>query len=495
MKVQDEKMDRNRSAVQGQSADQGQSAVQDLNSEPRFYNDQAARAMAGFGELLDSIDYADLHRAVMGHPLIAPDPSVSRWRAMQLPPLERSILIGYGFGDCIIEEWADSRSKAVADEFVESAIASVDDQGWQTNGWIVVPYDGGYLLVDRFVLYGGSDTRVYLGNDSLMLANVIRRRRGARMLDLGAGSGVHGLLCASSDSLATLADIDWRAVDFCRLNEALNRATGRVSHPVRVLQGDLFMPVRGEKFDLVVSLPPYVPSLHEGQLYRFADGGEDGASVVKRILEEAPDRLSEQGELLILVQAMMDQEGRPLFYESLRYSERTNLDIRMTTFDLHYLWPYAVELAGEMVGMLGGDEQAQRRMAEDMVYSWRSNGAYCVGSILLRARHGQSLNQITAIHTEPIWSYYDVPRLAGARLVQSSDHFTLTAADGRITVLDPSMVNLIQQFDGSRSLYDAVSVAWPESSSGAGMSLMDVAMEKCGELERAGMLSRGEYRR
>ncbi len=480
--------------IEDQSVVHDQDTAQDLDKGSQLYNDRAAKAMAGFSVLLDSIDYAGLHRAVMGHPLLAPDLPVSRWRAMQLPPPERNIIMGYGFGDPIVEGWRDPRSKAVADELVESGMASVDDQGWHTDGWVVVPYDGGYLLVDRFVPYGGSDTRVYLGNDSLILANMIRRRRGTRMLDLGAGSGIYGLLCAGPDSLVTLTDIDCRAVDFCRLNEALNRATGRVDHFVRVLQGDIFEPVKGERFDLVVSLPPYVPSLSEKQLYMFADGGENGISVIRRIIEEVPSYLNEQGELIILVQAMLDQEGKPLFYESLEYSERADLDIHMTLFDLHYLWPYAVELARELVGISGGDQGVQQKMAEDMVRSWRSNGAYCVGSIILRAERNRSNHQITTLHAEPIWSYYDVPLLDRVRLVQSSDHFTLTATDGRMTTLDPSMFKLIEQFDGSRTLYDAVSLAWPKSSPDAGMSLLDVAMEKCAELEKAGMLSRGRCR-
>ncbi len=495
MKIQDEMTVQDRMPMQGQHTAQGRNALNDLSHEPRFYSDRAAKAMVGFGELLDSIDYAGLHRAIMGHPLISPDPSLSRWRAMQLPPLERNVILGYGFGDPIIEEWTDPSSKVIADEFVESAIASVSDRGWTTSGWVVVPYDGGYLLVDRFAPYGGSDIRVYLGNDSLMLANIIRRRRGAKVLDLGAGSGIYGLLCTGPDSYSTLTDIDWRSVDFCRMNEALNRATGRVCHSARILQGDLFIPVGGERFDLVVSLPPYVPSLHNSQLYRFADGGEDGASVVRRILEEVSNHLSEQGELFVLVQAMVDREGKPLFYESLEHGERAGLDVHMTIFGLHYLWPYAVELAGEMVSMSAGGQQEQQRMAEDMVRSWRSNGAYCVGSILLRARYGQSSNKVTTIHTESIWSYNDIPGLAGAKLAQSSGRFTLTATDGRITLLDTSMVKLIQQFDGSRSLYDAVSIGWPEPLSGEGMSLLDVAMERCAELERIGMLSRRRYQR
>ncbi len=480
--------------AEDQSAVKNQHIVQDRDKGSQLHDDRAVKAMAGFSELLDSIDYAGLHRAVMGHPLLAPDPPLSRWRAMQLPLPERNIIMGYGFGDPIVEGWRDPRSKSVADEFVESGIASVDDQGWHTDGWVVVPYDGGYLLVDRFAPYGGNDIRVYLGNDSLILANMIRRRRGIRMLDLGAGSGIYGLLCAGHDSLATLTDIDWRAVDFCRLNEALNRSTGRITHFVRVLQGDIFEPVKGERFDLVVSLPPYVPSLSEEQLYMFANGGENGISVIRRIIEEVPSYLNEQGELMILVQAMLDQEGKPLFYESMEYSERVDLDIHMTLFDLHYLWPYAVELAGELVGISGGDQRVQQKMAEDMVHSWRSNGAYCVGSIILRAVRNKFNHQITMLYAEPIWSYYDIPLLDRARLVQSSDHFTLVAADGRMTTLDPSMVKLIEQFDGSRNLYDAVSLAWPRSSPDAGMSLLDVAMEKCSELEKAGMLSRGRYR-
>ena len=126
-----------------------------------------------------------------------------------------------------------------------------------------------------------------------------------RILDLGTGSGAIALSLASELSHAEITATD--------LSEpALQIAAENADHlhtreRIRFLAGDLFQPVSSERFDVIVSNPPYVardnidslpPELaHEPEMALFA--GADGLDVIRRLVAEAGDHLSRGGWLLI----------------------------------------------------------------------------------------------------------------------------------------------------------------------------------------------------
>lgn len=125
-----------------------------------------------------------------------------------------------------------------------------------------------------------------------------------RILDLGTGSGAIALSLASELPHAEITATD--------LSEpALQIATENADHlhtreRIRFLLGDLFLPVASERFDVIVSNPPYVArseagSLptelsHEPEMALFA--GADGLDVIRRLVAEAGDHLSPGGWLL-----------------------------------------------------------------------------------------------------------------------------------------------------------------------------------------------------
>lgn len=129
----------------------------------------------------------------------------------------------------------------------------------------------------------------------------------ARILDLGTGCGAIALALAKERPKAriTATDVSEAALDVARGNAA---ALG-LENRIRFLQGDGFEPVRGERFDLVVSNPPYLargeatalpPELaHEPRQALF--GGAEGTELLRRIAEEAGDLLEADGVLAVEV--------------------------------------------------------------------------------------------------------------------------------------------------------------------------------------------------
>ncbi|NEA27794.1 methyltransferase, partial [Actinomadura bangladeshensis] len=78
--------------------------------------------------------------------------------------------------------------------------------------------------------------------------------------------------------------------------------------PVRVLRGDLFAPVAGELFDVIVANPPYVagdvdPAAARGRA-RAWEAGPDGRALLDRICARAPQHLAPSGTLLLVHSAL-----------------------------------------------------------------------------------------------------------------------------------------------------------------------------------------------
>ena len=121
----------------------------------------------------------------------------------------------------------------------------------------VVPYEDLLLTSDVEERAGQStpDFVVGLSTSTLILATMTIRRPAQRALDVGTGSGIQAMLAARHSERVTAIDISRRALDFAHFNMRLNRIKN-----IDLVEGDLFEPVEGQTFDLVVSNPPYVIS-------------------------------------------------------------------------------------------------------------------------------------------------------------------------------------------------------------------------------------------
>ncbi|MGI8722444.1 MAG: HemK2/MTQ2 family protein methyltransferase, partial [Geodermatophilaceae bacterium] len=120
-----------------------------------------------------------------------------------------------------------------------------------------------------------------------------------QVLDIGTGSGALAIAAAKAGAAAVTAiDLSLRAVVATWLNSRLQRA------PVSVRRGDLFAPVIGRRFDLVVANPPYVPSegsmLPRHRIARSWDAGFDGRALLDRICADVPAFLTPDGDVLLV---------------------------------------------------------------------------------------------------------------------------------------------------------------------------------------------------
>ncbi|MBY6063272.1 50S ribosomal protein L3 N(5)-glutamine methyltransferase [Pseudidiomarina sediminum] len=124
------------------------------------------------------------------------------------------------------------------------------------------------------------------------------------ILDLCTGSACIAIACAYAfeDAEVDALDISSDALEVAEENIAAHQ----LEHRVFPIQSDLYSAVKGQKYDLIVTNPPYVDAEdmadlpaefhHEPELGLAA--GDDGLDLVRTILREAPEHLTENGILI-----------------------------------------------------------------------------------------------------------------------------------------------------------------------------------------------------
>ncbi|CAN5739142.1 50S ribosomal protein L3 N(5)-glutamine methyltransferase [soil metagenome] len=125
-----------------------------------------------------------------------------------------------------------------------------------------------------------------------------------RVLDLCTGSGCLAILAALVFSRARVdaADLSAGALALARRNVSSHRLGDRIA----LHRGDLFGPLANNRYDLIISNPPYVdargmarlPPEYQHEPRMALAAGDDGLDLVRRILAEAPKHLTRDGALL-----------------------------------------------------------------------------------------------------------------------------------------------------------------------------------------------------
>lgn len=188
------------------------------------------------------------------------------------------------------------------------------------------------FLVNEHVLIPRQDTEL-LVEKALQAAG-----EGAKVLDLCTGSGAVAVAMKGHRP-----DLDILAVDISE--EALAVAAKNADRnfaPVRFVKSDLFEAMDpAERFDLIVSNPPYVtdeeyeslmPEVREHEPALALKAGKDGLDIYRRLIQEAPSHLKDGGALAVeigcsqaaAVSVLMEEAGfrKPVVFPDLRGLDR-----------------------------------------------------------------------------------------------------------------------------------------------------------------------------
>jgi HemK-related putative methylase len=151
----------------------------------------------------------------------------------------------------------------------------------------------------------------------------------AVVLDMGTGSGVCAVFAARYAQRVVAVDINPAATRCAAINALLND----LEHKIEVRHGDLFAPVRAERFDLVLFNPPFVreaPRDHRDQAWRSSD-------VAERFAAGLAAHLKPGGAALVLLSTFGDcgaflREFQNHRFEISVHAERRFVNERLTLF-------------------------------------------------------------------------------------------------------------------------------------------------------------------
>lgn len=158
----------------------------------------------------------------------------------------------------------------------------------RVSGWICsdqTPLDGRVARPRADFVLGASPA-------STTLTQLVPPGHVGRVLDLGTGCGIQALNLDAEAIVAT--DLNPRALELARIGLGLSG----VAADLRL--GSLYEPVAGERFDLVVTNPPYVISPPTGERLVYRETGFAGDELMRRVVMDAPEHLADGGTLVVL---------------------------------------------------------------------------------------------------------------------------------------------------------------------------------------------------
>lgn len=153
-----------------------------------------------------------------------------------------------------------------------------------------------------------TDELVYIpSDDTFLLAENLEIKEGQSVLEIGTGSGLVSMYASLLTDNITATDINFNALELAEKNFKLNNI-----NTIKLEFGDLFEPIKNEKFDVILFNTPYLPTdsediINDDLNYAF-DGGLDGRNVIERFLNEAPNHLNDKGIIQMIQSSLSDTE-------------------------------------------------------------------------------------------------------------------------------------------------------------------------------------------
>lgn len=149
---------------------------------------------------------------------------------------------------------------------------------------------------------------------------ILRRRSAPRFCEIGVGSGCISvsILHSLKEARAVGADISERALRVAAKNAERHGVAGRLELKI----SDVFDRLANEKFDLIAANPPYIsiedfrdlqPEVRDFEPRFALTDGENGLTIIEKIVKDAPDFLKPDSFLLVEIGFGQADEARALF--------------------------------------------------------------------------------------------------------------------------------------------------------------------------------------
>ncbi len=168
----------------------------------------------------------------------------------------------------------------------------------------VFPLSGKFICTDfiisfhkirnRRIVRGRDDVWGILPYESPYIAKKTIVEKNDFVLDLATGSGIIAIFCAEKAKKIIATDINPKAINYAKFNAILNDLEDKIEFRV----GNMFEPVGGLKFDLIIWNGPTVSTPNAPEKYPiYCFGGPAGNNFTRKFIEEAPKYLTKKGKM------------------------------------------------------------------------------------------------------------------------------------------------------------------------------------------------------
>jgi release factor glutamine methyltransferase len=164
--------------------------------------------------------------------------------------------------------------------------------------------------------------------DSKLLAEAVEKYAFGKVLDLGTGTGIQGIIAALRGCTVTFSDVDASAVANARRNAEQNNVKGEF------VISDMFDSIKG-KFNTIIFNPPYLESKKAGSGEISTGGGLGGREFIERFIKEYPRHVLEDHVILLLESSVnkYEQDAERLHAEVVAKSHYFFEDIAVLKFE------------------------------------------------------------------------------------------------------------------------------------------------------------------
>ncbi|MEN4006343.1 MAG: class I SAM-dependent methyltransferase [Methanobacteriaceae archaeon] len=143
--------------------------------------------------------------------------------------------------------------------------------------------------------------------DTFLFAENLDIQRSDEVLEIGTGTGLITVYAAQRTKRVVATDINKNAIKCALKNTIANR-----TYNVELREGNLFEPVEGEKFDLILFNTPYLPTSPDErldeELNTAFDGGLDGRNTIDAFLDQLKGYLNDEGRVQLVQSSLSDNK-------------------------------------------------------------------------------------------------------------------------------------------------------------------------------------------
>jgi release factor glutamine methyltransferase len=173
--------------------------------------------------------------------------------------------------------------------------------------------------------------------DSFFFAENLHLQAEARVLDVGTGSGILGIIASKNAREVIFIDLNPYSIRCARQNVSINKVTS----DIKFIQSDLFSSLtETTKFDVILFNAPYVPTEQgeeESWIGHAWAGGTTGRQVIDRFISTAPKQLESSGEIFLMQSNLANVEETQEKFLSLGLETKVVSSLRLAFFETLFL--------------------------------------------------------------------------------------------------------------------------------------------------------------